>query len=108
MKWFVYLICTLFISSCAAQQTKEEDATAGAQVGIVNHTDNFIYSASVDGVGGRNDVEVGGWHCEYLLHRHPQSLAPRYESAGAVEYARGAHRRHQRKNRQCRKVWQAR
>jgi hypothetical protein len=52
MKWFVYLICTLFITSCAAQQTKEEDATAGAQVGIVNHTGNFIYSASVDGVGG--------------------------------------------------------
>jgi hypothetical protein len=54
MKWFVYLICTLFITSCAAQQTKEEDATAGAQVGIVNHTGKYIYSASVDGVGGGN------------------------------------------------------
>lgn len=51
MKWLIYLTCALFITSCAALE-KKESPTAGAQVGIVNHTGNFIYSATVDGSGG--------------------------------------------------------
>ena len=51
MKWLVSLVCAFLLSSCAAQQ-KAESAEANAQVGIVNHTGKFIYSATVDGAGG--------------------------------------------------------
>ena len=62
MKWIIYLGSALFsvllLSSCAlkARQVKEAgpSPTAGAQVGIVNHTGEYIYSASVDGAGGAN------------------------------------------------------
>ncbi|MET3134201.1 hypothetical protein AAKU55_004496 [Oxalobacteraceae bacterium GrIS 1.11] len=53
MKQLIYLMCTLFITSCAAQEAKES-STAAAQVGIVNHTGKYIYSATVDGSGGGN------------------------------------------------------
>jgi hypothetical protein len=36
----------------AFEQTTKENTTASAQVGIVNHTGKFIYSATVDGSGG--------------------------------------------------------
>ena len=51
MKWFLSLVYALLLSSCAAQQNAER-AGATAQVGIVNHTGSFIYSATVDGAGG--------------------------------------------------------
>jgi hypothetical protein len=34
------------------QATMQESTTSSAQVGIVNHTGKFIYSATVDGSGG--------------------------------------------------------
>lgn len=54
MKWLVSLIACLSLGACAAREQVPErtTATATAQVGIVNHTGNFIYSASVDGSGG--------------------------------------------------------
>lgn len=51
MKWLASLVCALLLSSCAAQQ-KVESAEANAQVGIVNHTGKYIYTASIDGAGG--------------------------------------------------------
>ncbi len=76
MKWLIYLICTLFITSCAAQQTKEEDATAGAQVGIVNHTGKYIYSASVDGVGGGNMERWGAGGADICCADIPKVWRP--------------------------------
>ncbi|MQA39595.1 DUF3304 domain-containing protein [Rugamonas aquatica] len=54
MKWLVSLIACLSLGACAAREPVPErtTATATAQVGIVNHTGNFIYSATVDGSGG--------------------------------------------------------
>jgi len=51
MKWFVSLVCALLVSSCAAQQ-KADRTGATAQVGIVNHTGKYIYTATMDGAGG--------------------------------------------------------
>ena len=51
MKWFLSLVCALLLSSCAAQQNAER-AGATAQVGIVNHTGKYIYTATIDGAGG--------------------------------------------------------
>lgn len=57
MKWLITLISALGLAACAGLANEARDTapeTATAQVGIVNHTGNYIYSASVDGAGGGN------------------------------------------------------
>lgn len=57
MKWLFALLAALCLSACAGLDLDDEDdtpKTAPAQVGIVNHTGNYIYSASVNGAGGGN------------------------------------------------------
>lgn len=57
MKWFAYLIFALSTGGCAARQ-HIETSSEPADIGIVNHTGNFIYSAFVNGSGGAN---MGRW-----------------------------------------------
>lgn len=56
MKWLFVLLATLSLSACAGLNLDDDEnsipKTAPAQVGVVNHTGNYIYSASVDGAGG--------------------------------------------------------
>lgn len=55
MKWLFLLLATLTLSACAGLNLDDADSTpqtATAQVGVVNHTGNYIYSASVNGAGG--------------------------------------------------------
>lgn len=55
MKWLLVLLATLSLTACAGLDPDDEDSapkTAPAQVGIVNHTGSYIYSASVNGAGG--------------------------------------------------------
>ncbi|WP_167389589.1 hypothetical protein [Janthinobacterium svalbardensis] len=67
MKWMTYLGTALFsallLNGCALKARQVAEAgprtTATAQVGIVNHTGNFIYSASVDGAGGADMARWG-------------------------------------------------
>ncbi|MCC7682698.1 DUF3304 domain-containing protein [Janthinobacterium sp. FW305-128] len=63
MKWIMYLGTALLLSSCALKARQVNEAgprtTATAQVGIVNHTGKYIYSASVDGAGGGNMARWG-------------------------------------------------
>ena len=63
MKWIMYLGTALLLSGCAFKGRQLEQAgpspTATAQVGIVNHTGKYIYSASVDGAGGGNMARWG-------------------------------------------------
>lgn len=49
-----WMACALAIAltGCASAFTEDQPETASAMVGIVNHTDRYIYSASVDGAGG--------------------------------------------------------
>lgn len=56
MKWLMVLLAALSLSACAGLKDGESlsPATDSAQVGIVNHTGNYIYSASVNGAGGGN------------------------------------------------------
>lgn len=51
VKWLLQLTGALMLSACVAQEVKQSES-APARVGIVNHTGNFIYSATVDGSGG--------------------------------------------------------
>ncbi len=56
MKLFAYLISigiAIVIGGCALREPQAKTSEmAPAQVGIVNHTGNYIYFASVDGAGG--------------------------------------------------------
>jgi len=57
MKWLFVLLSALSLSACAGldnERASAESETAPAQVGVVNHTGNYIYSASVNGAGGGN------------------------------------------------------
>jgi hypothetical protein len=51
MKIFLGLFFTFLLSSCAGKESLGQES-APAQVGIVNHTDKYIYSAAVNGSGG--------------------------------------------------------
>ena len=57
MKWLLVVLTALSLSACAglnSEQLRTESELATAQVGVVNHTGNYIYSASVNGAGGGN------------------------------------------------------
>lgn len=51
-------LIAMALLGCAATKPPQED-TYGAMVGIVNHTDRYIYSASVNGAGGSSMSEFG-------------------------------------------------
>ena len=56
LRQFAYLISLWFVvaaTGCAMNSsTAQSSDRAPAQIGIVNHTGSYIYSASVDGAGG--------------------------------------------------------
>ena len=54
MKWLFTLLPLFWLSACSGLGVAEDEPpqTAPAQVGVVNHTGNYIYSASVNGAGG--------------------------------------------------------
>ncbi len=56
MKRLAYLVpiaIAIGLAGCALRETQAQPSDrAPAQVGIVNHTGSYIYSASVDGAGG--------------------------------------------------------
>ena len=57
MKWLLILLAALSLSACAGLKAEGErpvPPTDPAQIGIVNHTGNYIYSASFNGTGGGN------------------------------------------------------
>ncbi|PIF11932.1 DUF3304 domain-containing protein [Janthinobacterium sp. 13] len=76
MKWIIYLGTALLLSGCAFTAKQVEDAgssaTATAQVGIVNHTGKYIYSASVDGAGGANMARWGAGGAEVCCASIPR------------------------------------
>jgi hypothetical protein len=59
MRWLTVFTLTSVLTGCASSYTEGAGKTVGAMVGIVNHTDRYIYSASVDGAGGANMTAYG-------------------------------------------------
>ena len=59
MKWLTTCLLILSLTGCASAFSEPEPKTVGAMVGIVNHTDRYIYSASVNGAGGANMTAYG-------------------------------------------------
>lgn len=65
MKWLFILLITLSLSACAGFESEKKGKgpeTDPAQVGVVNHTGNYIYSASVNGAGGG---KMSAWGAGY-------------------------------------------
>lgn len=57
MKWLTVGALAFALIGCAS--SAEQPEMASAMVGIVNHTDRYIYSASVNGAGGANMTAYG-------------------------------------------------
>jgi len=75
MKTLLCFISTMMIASCATHENPML-ARAPAQVGIVNHTANFIYSASVDGDGGGSMSKWGAGIGEICCASIPKIWRP--------------------------------
>jgi hypothetical protein len=52
MKWLTVCLLVGMLTGCASASGEPEHKKVSAMVGIVNHTDRYIYSASVAGAGG--------------------------------------------------------
>ena len=76
MKLLITLLLAVFISACATEPPMKESSTAAAQVGIVNHTGNYIYSATVDGSGGGNMSRWGAGGAEICCASIPRVWYP--------------------------------
>lgn len=78
--WTVLLVGAFVVSACARPLKGEEEGsleqTYGATIGIVNHTDRYIYSTAVDGGQGGHahpmSAGVGSMCCVHLpIKWHP-------------------------------------
>jgi len=79
MKWLLALLAALSLTACAGGGLGDEESTpktAPAQVGIVNHTGNYIYSASVNGAGGGNMSAWGAGHAGVCCASIPRVWPP--------------------------------
>lgn len=79
MKWLFALLAALSLSACAGLDIDDKDATpktAPAQVGIVNHTGSYIYSASVNGAGGGNMSAWSGSMASICCASIPRAWRP--------------------------------
>jgi hypothetical protein len=79
MKWLFLLLAMLSLSACAGRDIDDSDGpsqTATAQVGVVNHTGNYIYSASVDGAGGGGMTRWGAGNANICCASIPRVWYP--------------------------------
>lgn len=59
MMWLISGVLAWSLVGCAAEPRNAAPKKVPASVGVVNHTDQYIYSASVEGAGGGNMPEFG-------------------------------------------------
>lgn len=79
MKLLLTLFAALSLSACAGLDFDDSDSTpktAAAQVGVVNHTGNYIYSASADGAGGGNMDRWGAGNASVCCTSIPRIWYP--------------------------------
>lgn len=74
MRW-ILLACIALMSACSTQ-SKVDDSSYGASIGIVNHTEKFIYSAAVNGVGGANMAAWGAGYGNVCCASVPTTWRP--------------------------------
>jgi hypothetical protein len=79
-RWLFPLLVVLTFSGCVARDYQEPAASSvasvQAQVGIVNHTGSYIYSASVNGAGGGNMARWGAGMASICCVAMPRDWYP--------------------------------
>lgn len=78
MRILMPLFFALFLTGCAAKRPSQAE-TYGAQIGIVNHTGNFIYSASVNGQSGGGMARWGAGNAGVCCVILPLAYQPGFQ-----------------------------
>jgi len=78
MRWLWIGFLTLGLSGCASLPAAQDDGPkmVAVMVGIVNHTDKYVYSASVNGAGGGGMAEYGAGHASICCAMLPAKWYP--------------------------------
>ena len=79
MKWLWVLLVALNLLACAGVESEKKSKgpeTDAAQVGVVNHTGNYIYSASVNGAGGGKMSAWGAGYANICCTSIPRTWYP--------------------------------
>ena len=80
MKWLLVMLIALSLSACTGFESekprKKGPETDPAQVGVVNHTGNYIYSSSVNGTGGAICLHGGLEEEVFVVYRFLASGIP--------------------------------
>lgn len=79
MKWIWVLLTALSLSACAGFESEKRSKgpeTDPAQVGVVNHTGNYIYSASINGAGGGKMSAWGAGYANICCTSIPRAWYP--------------------------------
>ena len=71
----LWTFSVLILTACSSLPAPDE-STYGASVGIVNHTGNYIYSASVNGAGGANMSRWGAGMADVCCATVPSKWYP--------------------------------
>ena len=73
MNWLRVGLLALSVGGCGSQPVEvETEKMYGASVGIVNHTEKYVYSAVVDWAGGANMDEYAAGGPEVCCARLPK------------------------------------
>lgn len=91
MRWLWIGFLALGLSGCASLPAAQDDGPkmASAMVGIVNHTDKYVYSASVNGAGGGNMDEYAAGGAEVCCAMIPSKWYPGLKAKVRVTLAVG-------------------
>jgi hypothetical protein len=92
MRWLWIGFLALGLSGCGSLPAAPPDdgpKMASAMVGIVNHTDKYVYSASVNGAGGANMSEYGAGGASVCCARIPEKWRPGIKAEVRVTFAMG-------------------
>lgn len=90
MRWLWMCVLALVLSGCETPSVEEDSPRmASASVGIVNHTDKFVYSASVNGAGGSTMSEFGAGHAAVCCAMIPKKWYPGLTAMVRVTFAEG-------------------
>ena len=91
MRWVWIGFLALGLSGCASLPAAQDDGPkmASAMVGIVNHTEKYVYSASVNGAGGGNMDEYAAGGAEVCCAMIPSKWYPGLKATVRVTFAVG-------------------
>ena len=90
MRWLWTCVLALMLSGCETPRVEEAPSRmVSASVGIVNHTDKFVYAAGVNGAGGGTMSEYGAGHAGICCAMIPEKWYPGLTATVRVTFAEG-------------------